>query len=92
MPKRTFALGGAVKLRKPSIFVINSVSHCLSFNVRASTAEGLHCYYVYIHCSTCTGTIIPLEPCELNAEFQHFIPDLIKFPYFMDTTETGVRG
>jgi hypothetical protein len=28
-----------------------------------------------------------LEPCALNAEFQHSIPDLIKLPYFMDTTE-----
>jgi hypothetical protein len=28
-------------------------------------------------------TIITLEPCALNAEFQHFI----KFPYFTDTTE-----
>jgi hypothetical protein len=36
---------------------------------------------------TCTTTIITLEPCALNAEFQHFIPDLIKNSYFSDTTE-----
>jgi len=36
--------------------------------------------------------MITLEPCALNAEFQHFILDFIKFPYFLDTTETGDRG
>jgi len=47
----------------------------------------------------CTATIIPLEPCALNDEIQHFVLsfriwywDLIKFPYFMDTTKRGVRG
>jgi hypothetical protein len=40
---------------------------------------------------TCTTTIIILEPCALNAEFEHFIPRLIKFPYFTDTTERGDR-
>jgi len=38
---------------------------------------------------TCTSTIITLEPCALNA-FSY--PDLIKFPYFADTTERGDRG
>jgi hypothetical protein len=41
---------------------------------------------------TCTTDIITLEPCALNAEFQHFILRLIKFPYFADTTERGDRG
>jgi predicted naringenin-chalcone synthase len=42
---------------------------------------------------TCRTTIIALEPCALNAEFQHFIlRDLIKFPYFADTIERGDRG
>jgi hypothetical protein len=31
--------------------------------------------------------IISLEPCSLNADFQHFIPRSNKFPYFMDTPE-----
>jgi hypothetical protein len=33
-----------------------------------------------------------LEPCALNDEFQHFIPDLIKLPYFVDLTQRGDRG
>jgi hypothetical protein len=34
---------------------------------------------------TFKATIISLEPCALNADFQHFIPrELPKFPYFMD--------
>jgi hypothetical protein len=41
---------------------------------------------------TSRTTIITLEPCALNAEFQHFILDFIKFPYFLDTTERGDRG
>jgi hypothetical protein len=33
-----------------------------------------------------------LEPCALNAEFQHFIPkSLIKLPYFADLTQ-GIGG
>ncbi len=35
---------------------------------------------------TCKATIISLESCALNADFQSIsFPDLIKFPYFMDT-------
>ncbi len=34
---------------------------------------------------TCKATIISLEPCALDADFQHFIPRSNKFPYFMDT-------
>jgi hypothetical protein len=41
---------------------------------------------------TSRTTITTLEPCALNAEFQHFILDFIKFPYFVDTTERGDRG
>jgi hypothetical protein len=55
-----------------------------------------HCSYLYY--SYCT-TVIPVEPCALNAEIQHFVLscniscwDLIKFPYFTDTTKRGVRG
>jgi hypothetical protein len=36
--------------------------------------------------------MIPLKPCALGAEIQHFILRLIKFPYFTDTTKRGVRG
>jgi hypothetical protein len=41
---------------------------------------------------TCEANIISLEPCALNADFQHFIPRSNKFPYFMDTTERMVWG
>jgi hypothetical protein len=41
---------------------------------------------------TCKDTIISLEPCALNADFQHFIPRSNKFPYFMDTPERRVWG
>ncbi len=34
--------------------------------------ERLHCCYIYFH-STCTTTIISLETCALNAEFEHFV-------------------
>jgi len=40
--------------------------------------------------ATCTTTIITLEPCALNAEFQHFIPRFNQtFPYFGDLTQRG---
>ncbi len=52
-----------LKLRKPSIFSFLSF-----FFMSDSTAA------TYIFTSpTCTATIIPLQPCALNAEFQHFI-------------------
>jgi hypothetical protein len=50
----------------------------------------------------CTTTIISLEPCALNAEYEQFILrfikrsllywDLLKGLYFADTTERGDRG
>jgi hypothetical protein len=37
--------------------------------------ERLHRCCIYFHCSSVyTAIIITLEPCTLNAEFQHFIP------------------
>jgi hypothetical protein len=41
----------------------------LSFFLSASTAAT----YIFT-APSCTTTIITLEPCALNAEFQHFIP------------------
>jgi len=41
---------------------------------------------------TRTTTIITLEPCALNAEFQHFILRFNKIPYFADITERGDKG
>jgi hypothetical protein len=39
--------------------------------------ERLHCCYIYA--STCTTTMITLEPCALDAEFQQFILRFNKF-------------
>jgi hypothetical protein len=44
------------------------VSHCLSFFLSSFTAAT----YIFT-APTCTATIILLEPCALNVEFQHFI-------------------
>jgi hypothetical protein len=53
-----------LKDRKPSIV------SCLSFFFMSDSTAA-----TYIFTSpTCTATIIPLEPCALSAEFQHFIP------------------
>jgi hypothetical protein len=76
-----------MKLRKPSILIVNWVSSRLSFFLNASTAT------IYIFTDpNMTTTVISLEPGALNAEFQHFILscsilcwDLIKckdFPLF----------
>jgi hypothetical protein len=36
--------------------------------------ERLHCRYIYFHCSYMYNYYNYLEPCALNAEFQHFMP------------------
>jgi hypothetical protein len=37
-------------------------------------------------------TIVTLQPCALNAEFQAFrTENLIKFPYFADTTDSEMK-
>jgi hypothetical protein len=62
----------------------------LSFILSFVFPERLHCCYIYTFTApTCTTTIITLEPCALNAEFQHFIT---RFHHFADTTERGDRG
>jgi hypothetical protein len=67
--------------------LLNRVSSCLPFFLNASTPA------TYIFTAlTQTIIIVTLEPCTLNAEFQHFILHLIKFPYFADTTERGETG
>jgi hypothetical protein len=46
----------------------------LSFILSFLFLERLHCCYIYIFTApTCTATIISLEPCASNSEFQHFI-------------------
>jgi hypothetical protein len=92
-----------VKLRKPSLLVFKTINFCgklsfvlsfLSFCLSASTAGT--CIFTD---HTCTTTIVSLEPCALNAEFQHFVLsstilywDLIKCPYFANTTEREDGG
>jgi hypothetical protein len=62
-----------MKLRKPSILVINWVSSCLSLFLSASTAA------TYIFTAPNYTTIIfTLEPCALNSEYQHFKLRFIK--------------
>jgi uncharacterized membrane protein len=58
----------SIQLREPSILMVNWVSSCLSFFLSASTAAT----YIFT-APTSTNAIISLEPCALNAEFQHFI-------------------
>jgi len=50
----------------------------------------LHCTFIFF-APTCTTTIITLEPCALNAEFQDFILGFNKLPYFANITESGDR-
>ncbi len=68
-PQKTYiSIQKGLKFRKPSILVVHWVSSCLSFFLSASTAA------TYIFTAlTCTISIISLEPCALNGEFQHFI-------------------
>ncbi len=54
---------------RTSVFVVNWVSPCLSFFFGASTVAA-HIFTA----PTCKDTIIRLEPCALNADFQRFIP------------------
>jgi len=64
----------------------------LSFILSFLFLECLHCTATFIFSApTCTTTIITLEPCALNAEFQNFILGFNKLPYFADITERGDR-
>ncbi len=79
-----------MKLRKPSILVVNWDASDLPFFWSASTAAT----YIFIAPNCTTTIIISLEPCALNAEYEHFILscnvsywDLLKYLYFANTTE-----
>jgi len=41
---------------------------------------------------TRTTTRITLELCALNAEFQHFVLDLVKLHYYADSAGRGDKG
>jgi hypothetical protein len=62
-----------MKLKKPSIVAVNWVSYCLSFFLSASTAAT----YIFTAPNS-TTTIISLDPCALNVEYQYFILRFIK--------------
>jgi hypothetical protein len=68
LKKSTLAFKGRLQLSKPPISVVNWVSSYLSFFLSACTAAT----YIFT-APTCTSNVITLEPCALNAEFQHFI-------------------
>jgi hypothetical protein len=85
--KKYISIQGGMKLRKPSILVVNRVSSCLSFFLSAPTAAT----YIF-PARNCLTIVISLEPCALNAEFQHFILRFIKMFFLADTIERGDRG
>jgi hypothetical protein len=66
-----------MKLRKPSINFGDKLSEfhpVFPFFLSASTAAT----YIFT-APSCTTTIITLEPCTLNAEYQHFNSELQHF-------------
>ncbi len=73
LAKKYISIQQGMKLRKPSILVVNCVSSCISFFLSNSTADTN-----IFTAPNCTTTIISLELCTLNAEFQHFILRLNK--------------
>ncbi len=82
-----------MKFKKPSRKVQNLIvlwiSPCFFF------LECLHCCYVtYIFIApTYRTTMIPLKPCELNVEFQHFVLSFFFLNlHFTNTIERGVKG
>jgi hypothetical protein len=68
--KKYISIQRGMKLRKPSILVVNGVSSSLSFFLSASTAA------TYI--LTAPNFTTTIETCALNAGYQHFILRFIK--------------
>ncbi len=84
--KKYISLQLGVKLRNATIFVPILT---LSFFF----LEHFHCCYIYFPHSYMYNYYNYLEPCALNANFQHFIPKWYKkLPYFADLTQSGDRG
>ncbi len=73
LAKKYISIQRGMELRKPSILVVNCVSSCLTFFLSTSTSAT----YIFT-APNCTTTIIILEPCALNAEYEHFILRFIK--------------
>jgi len=70
--KIRLALRGGGETQKCTIFVPNWVSS--GFDPLFPFPERLHGCYIYFHCSYMCNFYNYLEPCALNAEFEHFIP------------------
>ncbi len=66
--------------------MVNWVSSRVSFFMSACTAVT----YIFTPLTTCTTTIITLEPCALNAEFQYFIPRFIKISLLCRPLKEGI--
>ncbi len=75
--KKYISIQQGMKLKKPSILVVNCVSSWLSFSLSAFTANT----YIFT-APNCTTTIISLEPYW----------DLLKCLYFAETIKRGDRG
>jgi len=78
--------GWGVKLQKPSMLVVNWISSCLSLFLNASIIA------TYIFTTfTCTTTIISLKHCALMLNFNISYWELVKCPYFVNTTKRNDR-
>jgi hypothetical protein len=80
-----------VKLRKPSILMVSSVSPLSFFFPRRINCcyINFHCSYLYSYYNSSRTLCIKCWDSAFSTEFQHFI---LRFPYFADTTKRGVRG
>ncbi len=83
--------GSGVKLRNAPFFLCQTEFHpvltpCFLF------PERLHSCYIYFHCSYMYNYYSQLEPCALNAEFQHFIPRFNKTSLLCGTHSKRGQG
>ncbi len=71
-----------------------SISFSIILNLSIAQGSLVTWHLVFIAASACTTTIKSLEPCSLNAKFQHFIPRFNKISLlcnFADFTQRGDR-
>jgi hypothetical protein len=67
--EKYIGIQGGMKLRKPSILVVNLDSSYVSFLFLSASIATTYIFTAL----NCTITIISLDSCALNAEFHHFI-------------------
>jgi hypothetical protein len=90
--KNYISLQLGVKLRNAPLFVPNWVSTCFDPVFPFSWAPPLM-LHIYFHCSYIYNSYNYLEPCTLNAEFQHFIPRFNKNYLTLQTSlKEGIGG